>query len=159
MIKSWDFIFNEMLNGVVSMVLTLLAILVPLFIVIEVLVYFNLIEKLAKKMTWFAKLIKTEEKAIFPLLVGLVMGVTYGAGTLIELNKKEPLSQRDFTIIGIFMYMCHGLIETVVIFAVIGANIWVISIGRLLIALVITMVLARMKFVRDLSDEPVSINL
>ncbi len=154
MLKNWGYIFDEIFNGIISTIITLLIILIPLFIFIEILIKCNALEKLARKLSWFAKLIKVDKKAIFPLLVGIVMGVTYGAGTLIELNKEDPLSERDFAILGIFMYMCHGLIETVVIFAVAGANIWVVSIGRFLIALVVTMILARTSRIKKLSNEP-----
>ncbi len=151
MSESWNFIFDEMLNGTISMVVNVMIILVPLFLIIETLIKLNIMAKIAKKLSFIGKLIGVSQKAVFPLLVGVVMGVTYGAGTLIELNKTDPLSKRDFTTIGIFMYMCHGVIETAFLFAIIGANVWVITIGRVLLALVVTIILSRTHWIKKLS--------
>ncbi len=151
MSESWNFIFDEMLNGTISMVINVMVVLVPLFLIIETLTKFNVMAKIATKLSFIGRLIGTSQKAVFPLLVGIVMGVTYGAGTLIELNKTDPLSERDFATIGIFMYMCHGMIETAFLFAIVGANIWVITIGRLLIALVVTIVLSKTRWIKKLS--------
>ncbi len=152
MTQSWEFIFDEMLLGVLSMILNLLKVLIPLFIIIEILTKLKIMEKIAKKLSWFGKIISVGPKAVFPLLVGLVMGVTYGAGTLIELNKTNPISKRDFMTIGIFMYMCHGLIETALIFYIVGANVWVITLGRFTIALVVTIILARTPWIKKLPN-------
>jgi hypothetical protein len=72
------------------------------------------------------------------------MGVTYGAGTLIEINKRTPLSRRDLTLIGIFLYACHGIIETTILFAVAGGNAFFLCAIRLAIAVIITATAARL---------------
>ncbi len=144
---------NEMVTGVISTVKMLLIIIIPLFIVLEILIQTGAINKLSRKLRWFAKLIKVDDKAILPLLVAILMGVSYGAGTLMELNKENPLSKRDFMIIGVFMYMCHSLIETTLLFTVIGANVWYISVARFVITLIITMIIARSKWIQKYSKE------
>ncbi|MPN35727.1 hypothetical protein SDC9_183226 [bioreactor metagenome] len=89
-----------------------------------------------------------QKQSIFPLLVGVVMGVTNGAGTLIEINRKTPIPHRDYALIGIFMFLCHGIIETAFIFGVAGANIFAITFGRLLIAFFVTAAAARLPVFR-----------
>ena len=153
MLVSWDVILGEMFWGILSMIKSLLIVLIPLFVLIEILVKTNAMEKLAKKLAWFGRLIGISPKAVFPLLVAIVMGVTYGAGTLIELNKTNPLSKRDFAIIGIFVYMCHGMVETGLIFFLAGANVWVITVGRFLIALIVTIIASKTKWIKRLSTE------
>ncbi len=150
MTQSWSFILNEMISGVGSTIWSLLTIIIPLFIIIEALVQLGAMEKLAQKLGWFAKLLRVEDKAVLPLIIAILMGVSYGAGTLIELTKENPLSRHDFIAVGAFMYMCHSMIETILLFMVAGANIWMISVGRFVFALVVTMLISRSKFVEKL---------
>jgi len=93
--------------------------------------------------------------AIFPLLVGTVMGVTYGAGTLMELNERKPLSKKDFALIGVFMYLCHGIIETGFLFGINGAHVFVVVVVRLLIAFFVTCIAARLPYFRKMEHEKV----
>lgn len=148
MSESWKVIGEEMLFGSLSTVLNLLKVLIPLMIIIELLIKYNILEKISTKLQFIGKPMGMSKDAIFPLLVGVVMGVTYGAGTLIEMNKRKPLSQKDFTLIGVFMYACHGIIETGFLFGVAGANVLIITLGRLLIAFTITCVVARLPKMR-----------
>ena len=100
----------EMAYGSFSIMIGLMKVLIPLMIVVEILMVYNVIERLATKMEWLAKLLGISKNAIFPLLVGILMGVTYGAGTIIEINKRMPLSKKDMAVSAIFMYWCHAII-------------------------------------------------
>ncbi|MGL4483630.1 MAG: nucleoside recognition domain-containing protein [Anaerovoracaceae bacterium] len=150
MSENWNFIFQEMFSGSINLILNLLKVLVPLFIIIELLTVFKVMERIAKLMEPAAKLMGMSKNAMLPLLVGVVMGVTYGAGVLMEMNEKNPLSKKDFTLVGIFIFICHGIIETGFLFAVAGANIWIVVGLRLLIAIVITIILARTPYIKKM---------
>lgn len=153
MSATFDVIINEILTGWFGTVLNLAKILIPLMIVIELLRVYNIMEKLANKMSFLGKVMGMEKQSVFPLLVGVVMGVTYGAGTLIEINKETPISKKDYTLIGIFMFLCHGIIETALIFGVAGANVFFITIVRLLIAFVVTAIASRLPQIRNLAED------
>lgn len=152
MSASFDFIVREMLTGSLNTMFNLLKVLVPLMIVIEILMTYGIIEKFATKIEGFGRLMGMSKNAMFPLMVGFVMGVSYGAGTLLELNKTNPLSKRDMALVGIFMFICHGIIETGLLFGVAGASVLVITLGRTLIALVVTIVLARTPFIKNMDN-------
>jgi|GEM_PF-590361 len=149
----WDIIFNEMVIGILSTVLNLLKVLVPLMVIVEILMVYNIIEKLATKLEFLAKIMGMKKEAIFPLLVGVVMGVTYGAGTLLEMNRRAPISKKDLALIGVFMFLCHSLIESAFLFGIAGANIFIITVGRLLIAFIVTIIAARTPMFRSMSSE------
>lgn len=144
---------SEMFFGSISTAFNMLKILIPLMIIVELLMVYNIMEKLANKMQFLAKSMGMKKESTFPLLVGVVMGVTYGAGTLIEINKQTPISKKDFALIGIFMFMCHGIIETAFIFAVAGADILFITLGRLIIAYLVTVIAARLPAFRRMEEE------
>lgn len=149
---TFEVISSEMMTGVVTITLNLLKVLVPLMIIVEILMVYKVIERLASRLEGFAKIMGISKNAIFPLLVGIFMGVTYGAGTIIEINKQTPLSKKDMALIAVFMYLCHGIIETGFLFYVVGANVFVITIGRLAFALVITMIAARLPYFKNMEN-------
>lgn len=152
MSESWDFILKEMLNGSFHTILNLLKVLVPLMIIIQLLIVYNVLEKISIRLEFLGKPMGITKNAMFPLLVGVFMGVTYGAGTLIELNKQKPLGRRDFLLIGIFMVLCHGIIEAAFLFGVAGASVVIVVVVRLLIAFVITCICARLPYFRRLDN-------
>lgn len=149
---SFETILVEIVTGSVGTVVNVLKILIPLMIFIEILSVFKVMEKLAVKMTGVTKALGMAPMTILPLLVTTVMGVTYGTGTLMEMNKANPISRRDLILIGIFFFICHGIIETTAIWGAVGANIYVISIGRLLFAVVFTVVAARLPWIKSLDQ-------
>ena len=153
MSASAGFIIHEIFFGCISTMLNMLKILIPLMIIVEILMVYNVMEKVADRMQFIAGLLGMKKQSIFPLLVGVVMGVTYGAGTLIQINRQTPIPKKDFALIGIFMFLCHGIIETAFIFGVAGANIIAITVGRLFIATVVTAIAARLPIIKKMEQE------
>lgn len=146
MTASFYEIAMEIVTGSISTILNVLKVLIPLMIFIEFLHVYRVMEKLSAKLKGVSRLLGITPPAILPLLVATVMGVTYGAGTLIELNERDPLPRKDFILIAVFFFICHGIIETSAIWGNVGANVLVISLGRLSFAVLFTMIIARLPF-------------
>jgi hypothetical protein len=147
----WDAILREMCTGALSTVWSLFKIIVPLMILIEVLLAYRLIERMAAGIGFLSRVLGIGKDALLPLLVALFMGVSYGAGALMEINSRTPLSKRDFALTAIFIYCCHGIIETTLIFAAAGASVLFVCVLRLLIAVLVTMIAARLPWIQALS--------
>jgi hypothetical protein len=145
-------IIHEIFFGCIGTALNMLKILVPLMIIVEILMAYNVMEKVADRLQFLAGALGLQKQSVFPLLVGVVMGVTYGAGTLIEINRKTPIPKKDYALIGIFVFICHGIIETSFIFGVAGANVLIITVGRLAIAFAVTAAAARLPLIRRIKD-------
>ena len=79
----------------------------------------------------------------FSIIVGQLLGITYGAGIRLREASRGSLQQRDIFFIGTFLMVCHSCIEDVLIFALFGANFWIILTLRLLAALLISYLLLR----------------
>lgn len=152
MSATFDVILNEMITGSFSTIINLMKVLIPLMIIVEILMVYKIIERLAAKMEGLASIMGMSKNAVFPLLVGVFMGVTYGAGTIMEINRQTPLSKKDMSLIAIFMYLCHGIIETGFLFYVAGANVWVVTVGRIIFALVVTMIAARLPYFKNMKN-------
>lgn len=147
-----DVILREMLTGSLSTIISVMKVLIPLMIIVEILMVYKVIERLAGSLEGIGRILGMSRNAIFPLLVGVVMGVTYGAGTIIEINKRTPLSRKDMALVAVFMYLCHGIIETGFLFYMAGANVLVVTLGRLLFAFLVTMLAARLPHFRKMTD-------
>lgn len=143
-------IFHEIFFGCIVTALNMLKILIPLMIIVEVLMVYHVMEKVADRFRFLAGALGIEKQSIFPLLVGVVMGITYGAGTLIEINRRTPIPKRDFVLIGVFLFLCHSIIETTFLFAVAGANIFAVTVGRLAVAFIVTAIAARLPAFRSI---------
>jgi len=152
MSATFDVIINEMVNGAITTIFNLLKVLIPLMIIVEILMVYKIIEKVATKLEGFGKIMGMSKNAVFPLLVAVFMGVTYGAGTIIEINKRTPLSRKDMALVAVFMYLCHGIIETGFLFYVAGANVLVVTLGRLFFALIVTMIAARLPYFKNMEN-------
>ncbi|MFB1009371.1 MAG: nucleoside recognition protein [Sulfurospirillum sp.] len=78
----------------------------------------------------------------FSILVGVILGITYGAGILISEYEKGILQKKEVLFIGTYLMICHAIIEDTLLFVIFGANPWLIVSLRLLFAtLVATLIL------------------
>ncbi len=75
---------------------------------------------------------------LVPLITGIIIGLTYGAGVIIHSIKAHNIRPREAFLILLFLSVCHALIEDTLIFVVIGANGLVIVAARLVLAVVLT---------------------
>jgi hypothetical protein len=74
----------------------------------------------------------------FSILVGVFLGITYGAGILIEEAKGTSLSKKDIFFIGTFLMICHAIIEDTLLFVIFGADFTIIIAIRTVAAIIIS---------------------
>ncbi len=90
----------------------------------------------------FIKSLKTVEEysnkvnSAFSITIGVILGITYGAGILISEYEKNTLTKREILYIGTFLMICHAIIEDTLLFVIFGANIWIIVTLRVLFAFI-----------------------
>lgn len=77
----------------------------------------------------------------FSIAIGTVLGITYGAGVLIEEANNKSMSKEDVFYVATFLMICHAIIEDTLLFAIFGANVTVIIVVRTLAAIVIAWIL------------------
>ena len=80
----------------------------------------------------------------FSLAVGTVLGLTYGAGVLIEEAKSKSMSKNDLFFVVTFLLICHAIIEDTLLFAIFGANVTIIITVRTIAAIVIAWLLLKL---------------
>lgn len=79
----------------------------------------------------------------FSIAIGVILGITYGAGILINEYEKNTLSKKEILYIGTFLMICHAIIEDTLLFVIFGANPWIIAGLRIFFAFVFASVMVR----------------
>ncbi len=89
------------------------------------------------------------EDSAFPLAIGLVFGLAYGAGVIIKSSKDGNLDKRSLILVSIFLACCHAVFEDTLLFVTIGANGWMLLTIRIITAFVLTALISRKLKVTD----------
>ncbi|KFL33881.1 MULTISPECIES: nucleoside recognition protein [unclassified Sulfurospirillum] len=79
----------------------------------------------------------------FSITVGVILGITYGAGILISEYEKGILKKKEILFIGTYLMIAHAIIEDTLLFVIFGANPWLIVGLRLLFATLIATLVIR----------------
>ncbi len=79
----------------------------------------------------------------FSFLAGQLLGITYGAGIILKEADSGNLSRRNIMFIGTFLMICHSLLEDPLLFVLFGANYWIMTMARLLMAIIVSYLLSR----------------
>ncbi len=107
-----------------------------------------LISLLILIMSWIKSLpiVKTYTgrfNTLFSLIIGQILGITYGAAILLQESKQGNLNANDIFYIATFLMVCHSIIEDTLLFVIFGANLWLIITVRLTMAFIFTFILQK----------------
>ncbi|MCX5590905.1 nucleoside recognition domain-containing protein [Alcaligenes endophyticus] len=76
--------------------------------------------------------------------VGVLLGLSYGGALIIEATKRENYSPRTRFLALSWLSLCHSLIEDTLLILALGANLWFILVGRVLLTIGLIAILARL---------------
>ena len=130
------------LSASFATMLQLTLILIPIMIILEYANHFHLLEKLTTLLGWLPKSLTMSPQAAFPLIVGIFVGVTYGAAIFIEYARQGTLTKRDMLLCGVFLAINHSIIEDNLLFAALGANLFILLPLRFVMAYITTLAMA-----------------
>lgn len=88
------------------------------------------------KSTRLMKEYASKVNSSFSIIVGLLLGIIYGAGILVREVDAGHLTRKDVLFISTFLMICHSIIEDGLLFVIFGANYWVIIGVRLAAAFI-----------------------
>ncbi|WP_054951707.1 nucleoside recognition domain-containing protein [Numidum massiliense] len=77
------------------------------------------------------------------MAAGLLFGIAFGAGVIIEQAREQAFSKRDLYIMLLFLSGCHAVIEDTLLFVPLGVPVWALLLLRLVVAVVLTIAVAR----------------
>jgi len=98
----------------------------------------KIIDWLNTKIYPFTKHLGISEGANFPLIIGYLIGVTYGSGMIYQSYKNGEMNKKDIYLVCTFIAIAHAIIEDTLLFSAFGANLIIIFGVRTLLAIVVT---------------------
>ncbi|AXI01335.1 hypothetical protein DV702_09095 [Sporosarcina sp. PTS2304] len=119
-------------------VLQLALIVIPLMLFVQFIKDRNYLARFSTSISPFTKLIGVKPNASMTLVAGLLIGLAYGAGVMIQAVQEDGVSKRDITLAFIFLMACHAVIEDTLLFLPLGIPIWPLLIIRLVTAITLT---------------------
>lgn len=123
-------------------VLQLAMIVIPLMVIIQYLKDRNYLQRFSEKLIPLTKVLGIAPNASMTLVSGLVIGLAFGAGVMIQAVREDGVSKKDATLVFIFLVACHAVVEDTLIFIPLGIPILPLFFLRLFTAFVLTIVVA-----------------
>lgn len=142
-----NFLQEWLVNGAIgsfNSIKNIAMIVIPLMLFMEIAKDLKLLDFIGKVLKPVTRFFRADENAGFPLAVGLIFGISYGAGVLIQANEKGDIDPASMYIVSIFLAACHALFEDTLLFVAIGSVGWIILSIRILVAVAVTFTISRL---------------
>ncbi|WP_035185848.1 nucleoside recognition domain-containing protein [Alteribacter aurantiacus] len=141
-LTGWGAIALQGLQSAFFGVIQLAAIVIPIMIFIQIMKDLKWLNVFSKWMAPFTKVLGVRENTSTTLAAGLVFGLAYGAGVMIQAAKEDGVRKKDLYLVFIFLVACHAVIEDTLIFAPLGIPLWPLLLIRLVTAVLLTIAVA-----------------
>lgn len=130
--------FPPTLESLFWMLFKIAIIIAVIMVALEILKALKVLDWLNKILYFFTKHLGITPKASTPLLIGILLGITYGAGAILASYTNKEMTKKDVVLVGVFLCLCHAIIEDTLLFVSFGAVGWLIVIIRFIVASVVT---------------------
>ncbi|MBS4190326.1 hypothetical protein KHA94_08935 [Bacillus sp. FJAT-49705] len=123
-------------------ILQLAMIVIPLMVVIQFLKDLNWLAVFSKWMSPITRALGMKENASTTLAAGLLFGLAFGAGVMIQAVQEDGVSKKDVTLAFIFLVACHAVVEDTLLFVPLGIPVLPLLLIRLSVAILLTLIVA-----------------
>ncbi|MFD1739373.1 nucleoside recognition domain-containing protein [Bacillus salitolerans] len=141
-ITGWGNILIDAFSKAGLGIFQLAMIVIPLMIVIQLLKDLQWLSMFSKWMSPFTRLLGMKENTSTTLAAGLLFGLAFGAGVMIQAAKEDGVSKKDLTLAFIFLVSCHAVVEDTLIFIPLGIPVLPLLIIRIVTAVLLTIIVA-----------------
>src|SRR5690606_17697776 len=114
-----------------------LVVIIGLVVLLDVLERLGVTRLVTRLLTPVLRLSGLEERAAPLTTVGVLLGLAYGGALIIDAAERENYSPRTRLLALSWLSLSHGLIEDTLLIMALGADVWVVLAGRLLLTLAI----------------------
>ncbi|MBL5767073.1 nucleoside recognition domain-containing protein [Heyndrickxia sporothermodurans] len=115
-------------------------IVIPLMVGIQILKDLKVLQWFSRMMAPFTRILGMKENTSTTLAAGLLFGLAYGAGVMIQAVKEDGVSKKDVTLAFIFLVGCHAVVEDTLIFVPLGIPVLPLLFIRLFTAILLTLI-------------------
>lgn len=130
-------------STVLSLAMTF-AILVALLVLLDGLERTGVTRRITRALTPLLRFSGLDARAAPVTTVGVLLGLTYGGALIIEESGKQRFDSRTRFLALAWLSLSHALIEDTVLLLALGANVWIVLVGRVAVTLVLIAALARL---------------
>ncbi len=141
-LSGWAAILLDALHKAGLGILQLAIIVIPLMVVIQFLKDLNWLAVFSKWMAPVTRALGMKENTSTTLAAGLLFGLAFGAGVMIQAVKEDGVSKKDVTIAFIFLVACHAVVEDTLIFVPLGIPVLPLLLIRLGVAILLTLIVS-----------------
>jgi hypothetical protein len=135
---------NELIQSFFSFLrvsLMVVVIVTPIIALMELLRLYKLLDPLLNPLHRLFGWMRIRQESVVALFVGIIFGIAYGGGVLLEEKRSGALNRRDALLVGIFLSLSHALIEDTLLFVAVGADWVVVLLARILFTLLVMLIL------------------
>ena len=91
-------LLEEIIIGSFESIRLIAVIVFPLMVILQIAKDYKLLDKISGFFKFLTKFFGMSEDSTLPLLVGIIFGIVYGAGIIIQSSKEGNLSRKDIFI-------------------------------------------------------------
>ena len=111
----------------------IIVIILGLMVVMDLSREFGLMDRITAALSFPMKFLGMDRRTSLVTAVGLLLGLAYGAGLIIDETRQNNIGKDEILATNIFLGTNHALIEDTLIFVAVGAGLGWILLGRLII--------------------------
>ncbi|MGF1682960.1 nucleoside recognition domain-containing protein [Photobacterium minamisatsumaniensis] len=138
----------------IQMLLTIFVILSGLITLLRILRWVGIEALMHKALYPLLRSLTLGKEAANITVIGATLGLSFGAGLLIDEVKQGHISKRDTLLVMSFLGLCHSVIEDTLLILLLGADIMAILWARLVFAIIVIAIWGRLMPVRDIHPTP-----
>jgi len=120
------------------------AILVALLVLLDALERTGITHRITAMLTPLLRFSGLDARAAPVTTVGVLLGLTYGGALIIEESDKQQFEARTRFLALAWLCLSHALIEDTILLLALGANLWIVLVGRVVVTLLLIAALARL---------------
>jgi spore maturation protein SpmB len=120
------------------------AIIVGLLVLLDVLERSGVTRRITALLAPLLRFSGLDARAAPVTTVGVLLGLSYGGALIIEEADRQQFPARTRFLALSWLSLSHSLIEDTALVLALGANIWIVLVGRVLVTLLLVAALARM---------------
>ncbi|MGF1703008.1 hypothetical protein L4D09_22210 [Photobacterium makurazakiensis] len=128
----------------IQMLLTILVILSGLITLLRLLRWVGIEALMHKALYPLLRSLTLGKEAANITVIGATLGLSFGAGLLIDEVKQGHISKRDTLLVMSFLGLCHSVIEDTLLILLLGADIMAILWARIAFAVIVIAIWGRL---------------
>jgi hypothetical protein len=142
--EGWTQVLLGAMWSATTGVLQLALVVIPVMVLIRALQDLGALSRFAALVRPLLRLFGIAPRGSVTMAGGLLFGLAFGAGVIIEQVREQKFAKRDLTLIILFLCACHAVVEDTLIFVPLGIPVLPLLLIRLTAAVLLTLLIARL---------------